>query len=125
MVSPKTRMRSFTAMLVILVAACATKESEPVPLPSTVAEQSALPAGRTIFVRFVDELSSETGYNGQVFRAVTLFPVEAADGAMIAPVGSAITGHLVAVDSASGTLRFRWDSIETIRGSRPLAAILA
>ena len=44
---------------------------------------------------------------------------------MIAPVGSAITGHLVAVDSLGGTLRFRWDSIETVRGSRPLAAILA
>jgi len=124
MLSVKTRMRSLAATLVILVAACST-DREPIPLPRTVAEKSALPAGRTIFVRFVDGLSSETGRNGQVFHAVTLFPVEAADGARIASAGSAITGHLVAVDSVSGTLRFRWDSIETVRGSRPLAAVLA
>jgi len=125
MVSHKTRTSSLAAILAILVTACSTKEREPVPLPTTVAEQSALPAGRTVFVRFVDELSSETGRNGQVFRAVTLFPVEAADGTMIASAGSAVTGHLVAVDSVSGTLRFRLDSIETVRGSRPLAAVLA
>jgi hypothetical protein len=76
-------------------------------------------------VRLLDRLSSKTSHTGQSFEAVTVASVQAADGALLAPAGATVRGHVVAANAATSTLRIQFDSIETRRGLQPLRATLA
>jgi hypothetical protein len=76
-------------------------------------------------VRLLERLSSKSSHTGQSFEAATVASVQAADGALLAPAGATVRGHVVAANAATSTLRIKFDSIETERGLQPLRATLA
>jgi len=93
--------------------------SSPAPATPTV------PNGTRFLVRLENDLSTRKHKAGKKFKAVTLEPLQAADGTTLAP-GVEVRGHISRVEPAGLTGRARlwltFDEVKTPAGKLPLVA---
>lgn len=121
-----------TAMGALVVAAgataCAGERSQQLraatdPPPASAMPIVQVPRGTAFGVALREPLSPRTARPGQVFAATLTTPLRTHDGRVVAPEGTAVLGHVVAVEAGGRpVLRLSFDLVETSHGHAELNA---
>lgn len=105
-----------------------TPESSSQDPPDSAPSAQEVPEGTRFLVGLDTPVTSDAGQAGKHFRAHTLEPIVAPDGAVLPP-GAEVRGHISRVEPAHVVGRARiwltFDDIKTLAGRAPLVADVA
>ena len=116
-----TAVLLFSALLISRTSAFAGQDAA----PGRQSVDPLVPNGTHFLVRLDDELSTATSKLNKKFNAITLEPLEASTGYVLAP-GAKIHGHISRIEPGQATgharLWLTFDDIDTRRGRLPIVA---
>ncbi len=117
---------ALTAVACSLALGCAKTQVSPAPASASVDESlrlATVPSGVTFHARLDLPLSSERARRGQTITAHLVEPLLATDGRVVAPPGTRLVGHVIAVDHVGlNRVVLQFDGIVLDRRVHPVRA---